>query len=399
MTVRLSHAVGLAVVLAAATAVAQGGLSNFDPDTRIYIVRPGDTLWDISQSMFDDNWKWPRIWENNPEVDNPHRIYPEDRLTIPLISGEAPQVQARAEEPPVQPPPSPEPEPAPEPAEQAPEPEPEPEPKPAPTEQVKAERPSSGADIVRGIGDEAGESRLSIDEREQPGADRGIYVRMGDEGIIDPDAEFTDLAMLGGAEERTIYGEHDEVYLSQGADGGLEVGDRFFAYEVDRQIEHPETGEELGLFVRVQGILEVTAVHPESSEALIVYSLDSIEFDTRLAPYEERPSEIVPQFVDRDLEGQIVYLGDRRVFVGAWQTVHIDLGERDGLEPGTILDIYREQSEREHPRTGEDVALPPRRLGQGVAIEVRDRTASVLVVEAITDIHIGDDIRPAPRSS
>jgi nucleoid-associated protein YgaU len=50
------------------------------PET--YIVQEGDTLWDISTVFLRDPWYWPEIWFKNPQVENPHLIYPGDTLAI-----------------------------------------------------------------------------------------------------------------------------------------------------------------------------------------------------------------------------------------------------------------------------------------------------------------------------
>ncbi|TXY04604.1 LysM peptidoglycan-binding domain-containing protein [Vibrio mimicus] len=47
-----------------------------------YTVVKGDTLWDISALYLDSPWLWPRLWQVNPEIDNPHLIYPGDKLTL-----------------------------------------------------------------------------------------------------------------------------------------------------------------------------------------------------------------------------------------------------------------------------------------------------------------------------
>jgi hypothetical protein len=56
------------------------------PET--YIVQEGDTLWDISTVFLRDPWFWPEIWFKNPQVENPHLIYPGDTLAIVYIGGE-----------------------------------------------------------------------------------------------------------------------------------------------------------------------------------------------------------------------------------------------------------------------------------------------------------------------
>ncbi|WP_166838230.1 LysM peptidoglycan-binding domain-containing protein [Rheinheimera pleomorphica] len=47
-----------------------------------YVVQKGDTLWDISALYLNEPWLWPQLWQMNPQVDNPHLIYPGDTLTL-----------------------------------------------------------------------------------------------------------------------------------------------------------------------------------------------------------------------------------------------------------------------------------------------------------------------------
>lgn len=47
-----------------------------------YVVKKGDTLWDISRMYLADPWLWPQLWEINPQIKNPHLIYPGDALAL-----------------------------------------------------------------------------------------------------------------------------------------------------------------------------------------------------------------------------------------------------------------------------------------------------------------------------
>ena len=49
---------------------------------RVYLVEEGDTLWDICDTFFDDPHFWPTLWAFNPQITNPHWIYPGDYLVI-----------------------------------------------------------------------------------------------------------------------------------------------------------------------------------------------------------------------------------------------------------------------------------------------------------------------------
>lgn len=53
-----------------------------------YVVREGDTLWDIAGRFLTRPWQWPAIWQANPEIDNPHLIYPGDRISLVYVDGE-----------------------------------------------------------------------------------------------------------------------------------------------------------------------------------------------------------------------------------------------------------------------------------------------------------------------
>ena len=57
-----------------------------------YIVKNGATLWALTAQFLQDPWYWPEIWQRNPQVANPHLIYPGDILTLIYVDGK-PQIR------------------------------------------------------------------------------------------------------------------------------------------------------------------------------------------------------------------------------------------------------------------------------------------------------------------
>ena len=92
--VRTMLAVALLTVATFAAAVE---LRGDHPDT--YVVKRGDTLWDIAGRFLQRPWLWPEIWQANPQVKNPHLIYPGDVLSLAYLDRVAMQPGQRSEGP------------------------------------------------------------------------------------------------------------------------------------------------------------------------------------------------------------------------------------------------------------------------------------------------------------
>jgi hypothetical protein len=70
-----------------------GGPRGYVSTPGVHVVRRGDTLWGICDGYFHNPYQWPRIWSYNPQIQNPHWIYPGDQVRLRAGGAEPAPVQ------------------------------------------------------------------------------------------------------------------------------------------------------------------------------------------------------------------------------------------------------------------------------------------------------------------
>ncbi len=284
--------VSLALLLAAAPVLADTlKLQENAPDK--YVVVKGDTLWDISGRFLKDPWRWPQIWKmNREEIKNPHWIYPGDMIVLDR-SGKEPRLSL-----------------------------------------VKGDK--NGMETVKlspgvratEIGNDAIPSipiRVIHPFLSQP--------RVVAKGALD-DAPF----ILGSNVERVVLGSGDDAFATGGKPGVT----RWNVLRPGKALKDPETGEVLGYEVEYLGDAR-TLVEGAPQKIRITQSVREILPKDKLVEADNNtPFEYVPHAPESKISGRIISAYGGLSDSGRYQTVVINRGSRDGLEPGHVLAVYRE---------------------------------------------------------
>ena len=283
--------VSLALLLAAAPALADTlKLRDNAPDN--YVVVKGDTLWDISGKFLKDPWRWPQIWKmNREEIKNPHWIYPGDLIVLDR-SGKEPRLSL-----------------------------------------VKGSK--NGMNTVKLS---PGARATDITEAIPSIPIRVIHSflsqpRVVAKGALD-DAPF----ILGSNAERVVMGAGDDAFATGGKPGVT----RWNVLRPGKALKDPETGEVLGYEVEYLGDAR-TLAEGAPQKIRITQSVREILPKDKLVEADDSTTfEYIPHAPEAKITGRIISAYGGMSDSGRYQTVVINRGSRDGLEPGHVLAVYRE---------------------------------------------------------
>ena len=283
--------VTLALLLAAPALADTLKLQDNAPDT--YVVVKGDTLWDISGRFLKDPWRWPQIWDlNRDQIKNPHRIYPGDLIVLDR-SGKEPRLSLVKGD----------------------------------QGGMQAVKLSPGVRATD-IGDEAIPAipiRVIHPFLSQP--------RVVPLGALD-DAPY----ILGSNAERVVLGTGDDAFATGGKPGVA----NWSVLRPGKTLKDPETGEVLGYEVEYLGDAR-TLVEGAPQKIRITRSAQEILPKDKLVEASDSSTfEYLPHAPEGQVSGRIISAYGGLSDSGRYQTVVINRGSRDGLEPGHVLAVFRE---------------------------------------------------------
>ena len=392
----------LALTTIIAAQVAQQ--EEYAPQTQVYIIERGDTLWDISSRFLESPWYWPQLWALNPYITNPHLIYPGDPLALaptePVQVAEAPPVAEP--EPAMVLPPSVEA--APPPMEEVVEVAPPTMEEITPTEEMIAAPPPEVAEPLPPEPEEPEEEAvafLPVPEEEPVFTEEKLeipeeaiyHVRVSNRGFLSP-VELERMGVIVSAlDNKLMLSEGDLIFTNLGDGSGVKVGDKFSIVDQGKKVFHPQTKEFQGYLVNILGELEIIELNGDVSTAKILKSFDVISQGNYLRPFEQTVRKINLKHFEGQIDGWILEAQNPVGMIAENEMIYLDRGSQDGLSAGNIMLVYRPGGSVAEPGTNRKLNLPPRLLGKVLITDVKERTSSGLITSSLEVIKVGDRFR------
>lgn len=335
-------------VALAADAGSAGAVREGAPET--YVVREGDTLWDISNVFLDEPWRWPDIWRVNPEIENPHLIYPGDIIRLRWVDGQPTLELARG-----------------------------------PGARGVRLTPLDTERFDPRIRSTPLFSNIPTIDLEAIGpfltANRVVSRELMDQAPY----------VVQGEAGRILVGANDQLYAR-----GLEanVGDSFSILRSAGTFVHPDTGELLGLEADEIGTAQVLQIEGDLATMLVTASRADIRVGDRIVETEERAvsSSFFPSAPDGPVSGHMLAVIDGISQIGVYSAVALDLGSRDGIVVGNVLAV-KKAGALVRDRIAKDVVRMPSTPGGLVMVfRVFEKVSYGIVLQSLVPLAVLDEV-------
>lgn len=331
-------AIAACLALGSFNAFSQGDspLAADHPDQ--YVVQVGDTLWDIAARFLRDPWYWPEIWYINPDIENPHLIYPGDVLALVYIEGQ-PRVTN-----------------------------------------------------VQGSS-----YRLSPEARSTPLTEAVTSVSYDSvaaflsSGVVLQKNEVDDLPyLLATRGDHLIAAAGNQVYVRGTTDA---PGARFNVVQIGEPLIDPDNNDLVGY----QGILigegTLRRAGDPATVALTKSNQEAKQGDVLVPVAVDVPLNFFPKAPSASIDGQIIAVVGGVTQIGQYQVVVLNRGGSDGLSVGDVLTVFQRGEVVEDRVRGGSVKLPEETAGTVMVFKVYDQIGYGLVMEATEAIHVHDFVR------
>jgi len=332
----------LATLLTAGSLIAADVVLNPNHPDRYVVVR-GDTLWDISARFLRDPWLWPEVWYVNPQIANPHLIYPGDILNLVYVDGK-PQIQ-----------------------------------------------------VTRGHPDVTLSPRIREESLDNaiPTIPLDAIKQFLTRVIVVEEGEMENSPyVVQSADEHVVTGAGDRVYVR-----GIENRDvtLFDVYKPGAPYIDPDTDEVLGYEALYAGTGPVQSFGDPTTIKLTETSRE-VRVGDRLRPA-DRSDPVVhfqPHAVPAGIEGHIISVIDGVTQIGQFNVVALDLGTREGMEIGHVMRVFQQGEtikDTVSSKSGKTVRLPDEEAGVVMVLRTFDKVSLGLIMSATRPIHVNDFVR------
>jgi LysM repeat protein len=322
-------------------------LADNAPDS--YVVKRGDTLWGIAKVFLRDPWYWPEIWQVNPQVHNPHLIYPGDTLRLVYIDGQPQIVLQRGDGVRVEP-------------------------------RVRSEALDSAITTIPYATVAAFMSKPTVLDREQ--IKTAPYV-------------------LATRDLHVVMSEGDTVY-ARGFTSPAELGSHYNVVRVGDPLIDPDDNRVLGYDGIFTGSGHVTRQGDPTTLIMTESARESRAGDKLIPGGVDVPLDFIPSAPRVKTNGRIIAVSNGVTIIGQYEVVVVNRGARDGLAPGNVLGVFdtgpvvADTDKRGFfnlDRLGaKRVQLPSERTGTFMVFKTFDNISYGLIMEATNLIRVGDKI-------
>ena len=316
------------------------------PDT--YVVVRGDTLWDISAEFLENPFLWPRVWQVNPQIDNPDLIYPGDIISLVYDSEGQPRLQlergdmaGRTDLPVIR------------------------------LEPRVRREPLSG-----GVG------QIALDR---------ISALLGETLIID-ESELDNAAYILETESGALLsGSGDNIYARGDWIEGIN------SYDVIRPKQVytiPGSREKVG--IEVDRVAEARIVRRDGDIATlrIEDSRQEVRLSDRLIVREASaiPSGYQPEVPAFSVNGALLGFEDGASVGGANASVIMAVGREQGVEPGHLLSLQHPSKQVRDEVRRENVTIDGTKFGRVLVYRVFDKASVGLIIESDDAVRLTDTV-------
>lgn len=310
-----------------------------------YVVKKGDTLWDIASYFLKDPWLWPEVWYINPEIRNPHLIYPGDVIALYYVDGK-PVLTLEGAQPP---------------------------------------RPDMGVVKL-----EPKVRVESLDKAIKTIPKDAIAAFLTRPRIVDENTLDAAPYVVSSYEGHLVSGPGNIIYIN-GLDDSAEA-----SYVIVRKGEayvDPETSEVLGYEAQNLADARIVRIGTPSTGQITTARQEVINGDY-LLPKLRQPLDLnfFPRAPEDQVRGQIIAVYQGVEKIGQYNIVILNRGKRDGLAPGHVLEIFRAGVMVEDPKTGDSVELPQEYAGVLMVVEPLEKLSFALVMEARRALQVHDRV-------